>query len=466
MTDVGILGADAVRGNPDALGAVTQFLRTTATEIETVRGTLTSHTLHGSWAGDAAQAFRGLLNDTPNDLAKAARSYDHAADAVASYVARLRSAQATAASLADRLANALARASQGDRAIGLAQQAVDAARRTYNHTPDPAAHRRARLVLDDRLRALSNAQHARGAVQGEIDALRRQAADNRHALDSAARSARDLLHQASVEGIRNANALHRAGSLIVNGVKHDVKRLVHVAGRVLHEAAQVAHAVGHFFASMDWKKISGVLETIGLVMAGVALLAGLVVLAVGTGGALAVGAAFVAAAAVLIGEAIAIAETVVDLGRYFIAPDHGDVTPGDLLVDAVFLIPGLKTGKLLFRGGKTLVREISVMRALHPVGDFIYDARQLERRFNKMVYDELKTGEKAAEEVAKQGYDHWVKPAVDRVLTPDTARDLLKGLLPVPMVAPVYRNPLTQVVHKITIPAVERLVPVPALEAR
>lgn len=464
MTDVGILGADAVRGNADALGAVSQFLRSTADEIQTVRGTLLSHTLHGSWEGAAAQAFRLLLNDTPDDLAKAARSYEHAADAVGTYVARLRGAEATAQSLAARLADALNRAGQGDRAINAAQAAVNAARRVYNHTTDSAALHRARVALDDRLRALSNAQHARGAVQSEVDALRRQAADNRRTLDSAAGAARELLHQASVEGIRNASALRRAGSMVVNGVKHDVKHLVHAAAKVLHETAHVLHAVHDYFTTMSWKKLSQLLDYVGTAAAVIGIVALVVVATVATGGAAAVAAAGVVEAMMVVGTAASAVKLAVDVGRYA-GSDHDGVTPLDLVTDAVSL--GLAgKGALKYRGTEMIGGELGVMRALHPVGDFDPEARLLEQRYGKIIVKDMldEVPEQIVEEVTIDGFSHWVQPAIEH--PSPTLRKVLKGLVTVSPVAPILQTPLTQIIHKITIPRPEQLLVSGAMGAR
>jgi uncharacterized protein YukE len=471
MTDVGILGADAVRGNADALGAVSQFLRSTADEIQAVRGTLLSHTLHGSWEGAAAQAFRLLLNDTPDDLAKAARSYEHAADAVGTYVARLRGAEATAQSLAARLADALNRAGQGDRAINAAQAAVDAARRVYNHTTDPAALHRARLVLDDRLRALSNAQHARGAVQGEVDALRRQAADNRRTLDAAAGAARELLHQASLEGIRNANAVRRAGSMVINGVKHDVKHLVHAAAKVLHEAAHVLHSVHEYFKTMSWKKLSEILDYVGIAMAAVALVAVIVIATAATGGAAAVIAAGAYETVTAVGIGLAAAKTGVDIYRYS-RPGHDGVRPLDLVADGLSL--GLAGAGAVSKGSKLIGNEVGVMRALHPVGDFIPEARVMEQTWGKIIVKDMIRPDAVdfGKELAFKAFDIWGKGPTEHLIE-DVRRDPkgalihgLKGLVTIPPIAPILQTPLTQIIHKITIPHPEYLLAGGAMEAR
>jgi uncharacterized protein YukE len=283
MADVSILGGDAVRGDADALAGVASFLRSVAQDLHDVRHALQRHTLADAWEGAAADAFAGLLKDTPADLTKAADSYDIASQAVGTYVAHLRQARSTALVLADRLAELMRRSGELDVAWNAAQRAVQAARWNVMHAADPTALIAAKRALDDRLRALANVDGQRYALRGQIDAIRRQAADNRRALDAAGQVAGDQLIRASHEGIRNANWIHRTGAVLANAGDFAVEA-AKIAAFTFVDAYELIPALVGYLKDPSWKNLSEVLGHMSSALTVLAFVA-TIALAVFTGGA-------------------------------------------------------------------------------------------------------------------------------------------------------------------------------------
>jgi uncharacterized protein YukE len=332
MTDVGILGGDAVRGNPDGMESVSRLLRSTADELRGVRATLDRQALGGIWEGAAADAFRDLLQQTPEDLSKAVTSYSLASDAVGEYARRLRSARDTAQWLANQLADAQRRASNADVAVRAAQQAVTVARRAYDTAHDTAARSRAYQVLLQRQRQLASASNEHGAAHGLVDRIRRQAADNRRDLDNAARWAHDRLHEASVAGIRNS-----LGSWLDRNVGHPLSVAGHWAwkgvltgGDIIVEAATLPWAIADWIKDPSFANFSKVLDHLSAALTVVGVVV-MIAAAVGTGG-----AALAAAPAILAGLSFATssAKLGVDAWRHYGQHDPG-VGDADLLVDGL-----------------------------------------------------------------------------------------------------------------------------------
>jgi uncharacterized protein YukE len=264
MTDVGILGADAVRGDPDAMGTVAWFLRSTADELHSVRATLERDRFSGVWEGAAADAFRELLHNTPEDLDKAARSYELAADTVGRYAGQLRSAHDVAQHLAARLAELMAQAGQADGGSRTARQAVEVARRAVSHATDPIARLSAERMLDERLRALAGADGHRNAIYGQIDAIRRQAADNRRALDAASQVTGDQLAEASRAGMRNSvGSWFERNGAVLGTVAHVALEGLKIAAHTLVDAYRVIDALRAYIKDPSWANLSEVLSHLG-----------------------------------------------------------------------------------------------------------------------------------------------------------------------------------------------------------
>jgi len=284
MTDVGILGGDAVRGNPDGMASVSRFLRSTADEIASVRHELTHNALHGSWQGAAASAFRELLSHVPEDLDKAARSYRLASETVSQYAGRLRTAHDLAQQLANQLAALQAQAGRADAGVRTAQRAVDDARRTLAHaTPQTRAH--AQQVLNQRIRSLSSLSDQRAGLQRQIDDIRRRAAANRHELDHAARWAQDQLHEASKLGIRNSigSWLDR-NSHLLHTIGAGTLKVLKVVSKTLIDAYELPFKVIAYIKDPSWAKLSDLLDNLSAALTVLTIVA-TIALVVGTGGA-------------------------------------------------------------------------------------------------------------------------------------------------------------------------------------
>jgi uncharacterized protein YukE len=274
MTDVGILGGDAVRGDADALTAVAGFMRSVAHDLHDVRTTLERHAFAEVWEGTAAEAFRELLRETPDDLQRAERSYDMASQAVSTYAGHLRDARATAQSLADRLAALERQSAQLAGSHRTAELAVGNGRYAVSHATDPAAHSSALRVLDDRLRALAGLQSQRGSVDAQIDAIRRQARANRRALDAAAQVAGDQVIQASHAGIRNSlgSWWDRHNDVLVTIGKGTLE-VLKSAVQVFVDAVEFFPRLIAFLKDPSWKNLSEVLNDLSAVLTVLATIA-------------------------------------------------------------------------------------------------------------------------------------------------------------------------------------------------
>jgi hypothetical protein len=326
MADVSILGEDAVRGDAQGMAGIGRFLDDTAEGVERIRTQLGSSTLGNNWEGAASQAFAELVDDLPDMLTKAHRSYALAASTVQDYARELRDRQDTARTLAQRLEDAQHRLSAAGAASTSAGRSVSSARSTHLATSDPAARAHTQRVLDDALRAAADAQRAFHAVRGEIDHIKDQARDNRRALDSAAARARELLSDASHLGMRNS-----VGSFFRRHVAPVAGAIGHALVKTFVDALSIGNRLVAFIQDPSWKNLSAVMESVAALATIVALVAVIV---------LSGGSAAPAALAVLTwsrGIALAAggAKLAIDTGRY--AGGDQEVTPLDLAVDAVAL---------------------------------------------------------------------------------------------------------------------------------
>lgn len=200
MTDISILGVDAVAGAPDALLSVSAFLRTAAGEVGLVRAALERPAVVCHWEGAAADAFRDLLADTPHDLTRAAASYELAATTMARYAASHRRARDAALVLAQRLAALVDQADGAHGSSRAARRALDAARRSASSDRTTQARER----VDDALRSVAAAEDRAVALRAQIEAVQREAHENRRALDGVAAWAAEELRRASHLGLRNS----------------------------------------------------------------------------------------------------------------------------------------------------------------------------------------------------------------------------------------------------------------------
>jgi hypothetical protein len=461
MTDVSILGGDAVRGNPDGMFSVARLLSETAGEIDAVRASLMRAGTTGFWHGAAAEAFHLLVSRTPDDLAKASRSYAYAAETVTSYASQLRASHDRAQWLANQIGALQGQMGGSDAVVRADQNAVNDARRALSRAP---ANQRAQAqrVLDQRLRALASAAAGRADLQHRIDDLHRQAADNRHALDRAADRARDQMHEASKEGMRNsvASLLHRAGDAL-HGISSEAKQLLLVVGKILKEAADLPGAVMAFIADPSSAGLSRILKDVNsvlMIVGTVVLVAGLVLATIFSGGT--AGVALIALAGT-IGTAsrfVSAAELGVDLERKYVEHDK-DVSTIDLIFDAAAVVTP----------SSTLKGEVGVTQALGDVGRYYVPAADLHKRFVKMVVeDALKEG---ARDRAKSLLEHQVKDFMkDRpdLFAPDPVLKL-DPLLPVrppllPLLHDLLRTPLTVVKHKVTVTIPQITIPTPLVQ--
>jgi uncharacterized protein YukE len=325
MADVSILGSDAVDGDPGGMARVGRFLDDTADGVQRIRTQLESSTLGNNWEGAASQAFQELIDDLPEMLDKAHRSYALAAETVQSYASELRTRQARAEDLARQLESAQQRLGTATSASSTAAQTLSTARSNHASAEDDARSS-TQGALDDAARAAENAQRACDAIRDEIERIKQEARDNRQALDSAADSARDRLSEASHLGMRNS-----IGSFFRRHVAPIAGAVGDALVKLVVDAVSIAPRLIAFIADPSWKRFSDLMESVAAAATIVAVVA-VIVLSGGTATPLVVAIA-TGARAVALGASGT--KLIVDTGRY--ARGDQDVTPLDLTMDAISL---------------------------------------------------------------------------------------------------------------------------------
>lgn len=285
MADVGILGGDAVRGNPDGLAALGRSLDDVANRVAQLRAQIAGRGLEGTWVGLASGAFHGLLHDLPAELQKVTDSYSRASGAVLDYSGRLHDARARASWIAAQLEAAEGRLVGAQRQHDSAQTSATAYRRHVGGMTDPVLIREAGARADAATRTAAGAQHNLDAARSEISDLRRQAHDNRQALEQFANHTEQRLHDASDYGIKNS-----LGSYLSRHVGGDLAAVAGVGGAVGQFAADivvdtakkvgdignaVSELISHPGSWEHWKRVledvSAVLTVVAIVVAIVAV---------------------------------------------------------------------------------------------------------------------------------------------------------------------------------------------------
>jgi hypothetical protein len=338
MADVGILGPDAVRGDVHGVETLARFLAAATRDVTAIQSKLLSSS-GASWEGAAAQAFRNTLKSLPEDLAKAARSYEMAASAMSTYRSRF----APARDEAVRLAAALERAEQRLAAAQRSSRAADAARRSaanaHRAASDPASKHSSERALDHAGRAANDAHRELSAASGEIARIRQLAHANRASLDAIARAVGEQLHDASRAGIRNRDhhfydGIVDAAEGVASWTAGAVKDVGHALGQTLSDAWNIRANFMAFLHDPSWENFDKLVSSVQAVLTVVAIVLA-VAAAIFTGG---TSLAFIGAAMAWTKAAsagVAAAKFGVDLGRY----STGDraITPGTLFGDAVSL---------------------------------------------------------------------------------------------------------------------------------
>jgi uncharacterized protein YukE len=259
MTDWGLLGGNPAPGDPNGVRTVARDFGSVADDAEECHRQLTRirDDWRGAiWKGRAADAFRGSIDDLPEDLAKLFASYGIASDALKTYAGNLESAQDQARTALGRAEGAAAekgraeadeRRAAGDRgaaersysSLGLqytAKRGLYEARRLAvlrTGQPDPglqAAYDELRRLATNLDRTAETVRVARGAessaqsrvtsASGSLRAAVSLGDQARKLREEAAERARRKIQEAGDAGIKNRGWFERAldfGKKLVTG---------------------------------------------------------------------------------------------------------------------------------------------------------------------------------------------------------------------------------------------------------
>ena len=311
------LGFDPAPGDLATAGQVTRGVADTARALEEI-STLLAGAADGAWRGQAAVAFRDLLDDEFRPKVTTAASSFHAAGrALAGWLDTMGASQSRARSLENQHAEAVRRARSARAALaGLPESAPPAG---GARTPEEAS------AESERLRARAAVSRSVSSADAEVDRIERDA--------------RNLLHEYEDLGRQAAAGLQRAMDIAPTEPGF-WQRLADDVGAAIDEIDEFADDLGDRLAGLleEWAPfldqfadVVGMLGAIGSVLAWVP---GLNVL----GGALLIIGA--------IGMAVRYLAAVGETGSFAEA-----LTDGDVLMDAA----GLALGAGAFRVGQKIV---------------------------------------------------------------------------------------------------------------
>jgi hypothetical protein len=264
------LGANAILGDAGAVGSIAGRLRTAANNVHTIQSRISSNGLHGSWSGQAANAFESTLGQLPGELDKLGASFDAAAGALERFGSSLDTAQAKANWLAAKIEQAEGDMRGAQARHDSASRDLAHAERAHTNASDPASKVSAQQAVDQARAAAASAQAAVDDHNSEIASYRKQAESNREQYEEAVRACCGAVDAASALGIQNT---------VLGGVGHFMGEVggvvaapfVWVGGQI----GDVGHAVVGW-VDQNWETIRGVLDKLGQALAVVGVLAAVV----------------------------------------------------------------------------------------------------------------------------------------------------------------------------------------------
>lgn len=204
LAGAGVLGPDAISGDPGALEALVGQLRTSAGHVEGIQGRVSANGLGGSWSGTAADAFRVSLDALPGELEKLHSSFSVAADAIGGYAHVLAELQSRAQWLAQEIVDAESGLQSAQAWHSTAQSELHAAQTRHVAASDPASKSLAQAAVDRASGAVAAAQAVQEECAARVSSLRSSARQNREELDRAASTCASGLAAASNLGISNS----------------------------------------------------------------------------------------------------------------------------------------------------------------------------------------------------------------------------------------------------------------------
>lgn len=216
LAGAGVLGPDAISGDPGALEALVGQLRTSAGHVEGIQGRVSANGLGGSWSGTAADAFRVSLDALPGELEKLHSSFSVAADAIGGYAHVLAELQSRAQWLAQQIVDAESGLQSAQARHSTAQSELHAAQTRHVAASDPASKSLAQAAVDRASGAVAAAHAAQEECAARVSSLRSSASQNREELDRAASTCASALAAAGNLGISNSfgSWIDRIGQIV------------------------------------------------------------------------------------------------------------------------------------------------------------------------------------------------------------------------------------------------------------
>jgi hypothetical protein len=274
MTDVSILGANAVEGDPAVVDSLASTVGSLASRASDISQRLRSETIDGAWKGEAADAFRNLLTDTPDLLQQAVGSFDAAKGTLLTYGSELQGASYVAQRLAQELEQVQAGHADAQRTlVGAQKQLHSATHAMQTAGSDPIARAQAQQTLDQATNAVGRAQAQVSAANSQEQSILRQAASNREQFNVAvARCCAGLDHALDM-GFKNSPWSFAGRAW------HDMSGVLSALGGIVVQAIHLAPDLIAFIQHPSLAGLKKVLDDVTAVLTIVAFVA-LIVLAV------------------------------------------------------------------------------------------------------------------------------------------------------------------------------------------
>lgn len=281
MTSVADLGGPKLAaGNPGEVRTIARRMSRLASDADQLRSRLTPQALRAEWSGGAADAFAADVTKVPDDLAKVRDSYSMAGAALGRYATALEGAQreiarrASEVDEADRRAHAAA--TRGSAADGQLRSA-----QLQSVTLDPLQRAQAERDADRALATRTAARSEQASAEGDRERARSHAKVAKEAFEAEAARCATALDGASAAGIKNdINSWWERNSWVVEAAGEAVWDATKTTGKVLYDIGRdVLMTPANFHEGLttgDWKAFSESLESVGIVLGALAVVAAVV----------------------------------------------------------------------------------------------------------------------------------------------------------------------------------------------
>ncbi len=129
----------SIPGSPGGLQSLVSQLRTAAASVAAVQDRVASNGLHGSWSGQASDAFRSTLHEFPGELGPIVTAFGDAGQALAAFAGRLEQLQEQARWCEGQMENAQQELRAANARHAAAQTKLSAARLAHSAAADPVS---------------------------------------------------------------------------------------------------------------------------------------------------------------------------------------------------------------------------------------------------------------------------------------------------------------------------------------